>query len=75
MNSNRDSALLDLLAEEGRKNGQRWVCRQSTTGRGLRLHQVTPDGLGGADGTTHTLSGQPTFVSPREAIEHFVDQS
>lgn len=73
MNSNRDSALLDLLTEEGAKNGQRWVCRQSTSGRGLRLHQVSADSI--REDGTHALTGGPTFATPREAIEHFIDNT
>lgn len=55
---------LDLLAREGTP-GLPWVCRESTTGRGLRLHQVSPDDFS-------VLYGLSTYPTPHEAVEAFL---
>lgn len=70
---NRDSALLDELAKVGENLGERWICRRSTTGRGLRLHQTSSEKL--IDGSyRQSLTGLPTFETPREAIEDFLER-
>lgn len=72
----RDSILLDMLDEEGHRLRPRdkWVCRKSTTGRGIRLHQVKPEEIDKYGRLI--LQGQvtkiPTWTTPREALEHFL---
>lgn len=60
----KDKYLLDKLTELGGPNGLKWTCRWSTTGRGLRLHQ-----MGSRDGDDVSA---PVFDTPREAIENFL---
>lgn len=36
-----DTEMLDWLEENARGYGRGWVCRNSTTGRGLRLHETS----------------------------------
>lgn len=53
-----DTERLDLLQQIKGKDDRRFICRQSTTGRGWRLHETTRE-LG--------------FDSVREAIDMFLD--
>lgn len=60
-----DTELLDMLAEAG-ESKMRWLCRESTTGRGLRLHQVAycTDGVC----TSHPVC----YETPREAMAAYL---
>lgn len=49
-----DEDMLDWLEKNARGYGNGWVCRDSTTGRGLRLHET---------------SGSDAKPTVREAIE------
>ncbi len=44
----------------------RWVCRDSTSDRGLRLHQVHED--------TADRMGWTTYQTPREAVVAYLKQ-
>jgi hypothetical protein len=50
-----DKDRLDWLFKQGKPSGLGWTARDSTTGRGYRLHQ--------------TVDGEPSWVSPRAAID------
>ncbi len=39
-----DTELLDWLEKNTRGYGKGWICRDSTTGRGLRLHETSDYG-------------------------------
>lgn len=54
------SILNDLL--EFADPNLRWVCRQSSTGRGLRIHQ------------TIEIDGIKTYDSPEAAIKAFLNE-
>lgn len=57
----------DWLAELEKvaQKGLRWVCRWSTSGRGLRLHQTR--------GTMDGVSMQATWPTPQEAVRDFLE--
>ena len=57
---------LDQLASAG-KSGLPWICRMSTSGRGLRLHQTTAQDY-------HELACERTHPTPRAAIEAFMEK-
>lgn len=52
-----DTELLDELTDIGKRTKLPWICRPSSTGRGLRLHQ---DPFGKCE-------------TPREAIDSFLN--
>lgn len=54
-----DKELLNFLQAKTTE-GNRWVCRQSTTGRGVRIHEATR-----AEVSEYNLDAYPTV---REAI-------
>jgi hypothetical protein len=39
-----DKEMLDWLGENARGYGNGWICRDSSMGRGLRLHETSLDG-------------------------------
>lgn len=62
----RTGDVLDILGDVATLMDEdgRWVCRNSTTGRGLRLHQTTGD----------RWRELPTFRTPREAVVAFLQR-
>lgn len=36
-----DTEMLDWLEKHTKDNGDGWICRESATGRGIRLHRIT----------------------------------
>lgn len=69
-----DQYLLNMLASLGNNpgTGMPWVCRQSRTGRGIRLHQVSEGKPGDIYGDIHDRSSRFMYATPREAIESFL---
>jgi hypothetical protein len=59
-----DSDLLDRLAKAADPQYGGWICRTSTTDRGLRLHQISQ----------HSAAywNLPVFSTPQEAIAAFL---
>ena len=59
--------VLDVLGDCATLMGHdlRWVCRDSETGRGLRLHQTT---------ATADRHGIPTHETPRAAVVAFLQR-
>lgn len=55
-----DTEMLDWLQKNAKGYGLGWVCRNSTSGRGLRLHE------------TSSTDAQPTI---RDAIAAFMKES
>lgn len=55
---------LEILYEIGKRSPRykRWVCRWSTTNRGLRLHQVSSEAWG------------ESFETPLEALQDFIER-
>lgn len=53
--------LLDKLFVEGQRFNLKWVCRESSTGRGMRLHQLADS----------EKSNVESFDTPKEALEVF----
>lgn len=43
MNKPTDKEMLDWLDKNMRGYGKGWICRDSSTGRGLRLHEHSGD--------------------------------
>lgn len=58
-----DGLILKALKELGHPQLP-WVCRDSTTGRGIRLHQIDPDSA--------ARRGWTTYHTPLEAIEAYL---
>lgn len=61
--------LLQRFAATTDRPDYQWVCRNSTSGRGLRLHQVHPDWIYVAP-EMRTFS--EAFNTPEEAIEAYL---
>lgn len=62
--------LLDQLTAASPRSDWPWVCRDSTTGRGLRLYQVEPDYAYRAP-ETRTHKGE-VFATAGEAVADFL---
>jgi len=41
MSEPSDTEMLDWLGKNAKGYGHGWICRNSTTGRGLRVHETT----------------------------------
>ena len=63
MTPSTDTELLDRLADRG--NGDPWVARESTAGRGFRLHNISP--------VVADYAELAIFETPREALQQMVD--
>jgi hypothetical protein len=62
-----DTELLDVLGELG--NGEGWIARHSTTGRGFRLHNISLESA-----ARYGWQGM-VCETPREAIEKFLKET
>lgn len=61
---NHDTSLLTHLENLGRETaGMKWVCRESSVGRGIRLHQLPAWEQG-----VWSDRGVPEFDTAREAL-------
>lgn len=66
-----DSDLLMKLSAAGEVYGLPWVCRHSTSGRGLRLHQTRRS----EDSPNHNVAGLRVYDTPEEALRAFLAES
>jgi hypothetical protein len=62
MSKTNGNMLLTLLSMEGKKHNMVWICRESSTGRGIRLHQSRNFGERYGKG----------YNTAREALEAFL---
>lgn len=64
MQTPTDTERLDFIERQSQP-GSRWACRQSTTGRGFRLHNESYE---------FDAQGNPTHPTARDAIDAHMDR-
>lgn len=66
-----EETLLATFAAASENPDWPWVCRHSTTGRGLRLYQTNPDWIYQAP---ELRMFDQAYATPIEALKAFIDK-
>lgn len=66
-----EETLLATFAATSHRPDWPWMCRHSTSGRGLRLHQVSPDY---AYRAPELRFGDEIYPTPLEALQAFLSK-